>query len=100
MSVTLEQARRIAELARLRIPDAELERLTGDLNGILEHIDALQDAALAQGAELTPPGRERLASVRSAEPAPPGALERDLGDFAPEVIEGFLRVPPLPGFDE
>jgi aspartyl-tRNA(Asn)/glutamyl-tRNA(Gln) amidotransferase subunit C len=41
MSITREEVRRIALLARLRLSDAEEERLTDELGHILEHMTAL-----------------------------------------------------------
>ena len=42
MSLTLEQVRRIAHLARLEISDAEAQGTLGHLNGIFTLIEAMQ----------------------------------------------------------
>ena len=42
MSLTLEQVRRVAHLARLDISDAEAETTLGHLNGIFTLIEAMQ----------------------------------------------------------
>jgi aspartyl-tRNA(Asn)/glutamyl-tRNA(Gln) amidotransferase subunit C len=42
MSLTIEQVRWVAHLARLELPAAELEVLTGQLRKILEYVDQLQ----------------------------------------------------------
>jgi len=42
MSLTLEQVRRVAHLARLDINDAEAETTLGHLNGIFTLIEAMQ----------------------------------------------------------
>lgn len=42
MSLTLEQVRRIAHLARIEISDAEAENTLGHLNGIFTLIEAMQ----------------------------------------------------------
>ena len=43
MSITPEDIKRIAQLARLHFEKSELERLTSDLNAILGHVDSLRD---------------------------------------------------------
>jgi len=50
MSLTLEQVRRVAHLARLDINDAEAETTRGQLNGIFALIEAMQ-AVDTQGIE-------------------------------------------------
>jgi aspartyl-tRNA(Asn)/glutamyl-tRNA(Gln) amidotransferase subunit C len=42
MSLTLEQVRRIAQLARIEINDAEAESTLGHLNGIFSLIEEMQ----------------------------------------------------------
>jgi aspartyl-tRNA(Asn)/glutamyl-tRNA(Gln) amidotransferase subunit C len=41
LKITLEQVRRVADLARLELAPAEEERLTGQLNAILEYMGQL-----------------------------------------------------------
>jgi aspartyl-tRNA(Asn)/glutamyl-tRNA(Gln) amidotransferase subunit C len=42
MSLTLEQVRRVAHLARIEVSDAEAESTLGHLNGIFTLIEAMQ----------------------------------------------------------
>ena len=42
MSLTLEQVRRVAHLARIEVSDAEAETTLGHLNGIFTLIEAMQ----------------------------------------------------------
>ena len=51
MSVTNEDVLHVAQLARLAIDDTRLPGLVAELNGILQHIDALQQATIP--ADLT-----------------------------------------------
>ena len=50
MSLTLEQVRRVAHLARIEISDAEAQSTLGHLNGIFTLIEAMQ-AVDTQGVE-------------------------------------------------
>jgi aspartyl-tRNA(Asn)/glutamyl-tRNA(Gln) amidotransferase subunit C len=43
MSVTTDDVRHIASLARLRFTDAEQERLAGELSRILDYVDQLDE---------------------------------------------------------
>ena len=93
MSVDREQARRIAALARIRFEDADLTRITNELNHILHHVAALRSLENAS-AEAMP--EERLATRPEAADTP-DALRDGIGPFAPDWRDGFFVVPPLPG---
>jgi aspartyl-tRNA(Asn)/glutamyl-tRNA(Gln) amidotransferase subunit C len=43
MSLTREQVQHIAELAKLKLSDAEVERMTSQLSAILDHAARLQE---------------------------------------------------------
>lgn len=43
MSVTIDQVKHVARLARLRFGAEELAQLTGELNEILEHFEKLRE---------------------------------------------------------
>ncbi len=99
MSVGAEEARRIAALAHLRLDTGELERLTGELNRILEHVVALEGLELSDlpdvglSMEGLPPARPQAAD----EPDP---LVRGPEAAAPDWREGFFVVPSLPGLSD
>ncbi len=99
MSVTSADARRIAELARLDLDDAELERLTGDLNRILDHVVAFGGLELSEAPDVgvaagTPP------SLRDAAAETPDPLSHGPEAGAPDWRDGFFVVPPLPGLSD
>jgi aspartyl-tRNA(Asn)/glutamyl-tRNA(Gln) amidotransferase subunit C len=95
MSVDPEEVLRIARLARLRLDDDELERMTDDLNSILEHVDALgalEDDDVADEGRWAERTSTRLAEETVADP------ERlDPSGMAPAFQDGFFVVPPPPG---
>ena len=100
MSVGREHAERIAVLARLHFGAEELERLTEELNHILQHVEALrslEDGPAAVHSELPPPQAWERGSTRGrgAEVADP--LDQGLNEVGPDWAEGFFVVPPLPG---
>lgn len=95
MSVDREEVLRIARLARLRLDDEELARMTDDLNSILEHVDALgalEDDEVADDSRWAERRSTRLAEETGADP------ERlDPSRTAPAFQDGFFVVPPPPG---
>jgi aspartyl-tRNA(Asn)/glutamyl-tRNA(Gln) amidotransferase subunit C len=85
----------VAQLARLRLTEDELERYTGQLAAVLEHAEDVEALDLSDVAPMTHP--EELVNVlRPDEVAP--TLERDevLGQ-APAVEDGQFRVPQILG---
>lgn len=97
MAVERSEVMRIAALAKLEIGDHEIERMTQELNDILEHCRVLQQIELPEvDPDPTP--------VASAAHRRPGTLVRDelslsLSDMAPSIREGFFLVPRLPALD-
>jgi len=96
VSVDRAEVGRIAELARLRLGDEESARLTAELNGILEHVEALRTLA-AEGVEPVEAPHASLASTRPSEESGPDALGAGPGSIAPRFVDGFFTVPPPPG---
>lgn len=98
MSVSRDEVRRIAALARLRPDEATVERLTGELNRILEHVDALAEADVTG---IDEPIRLPDAPVPfrdpdlEADPLEEGAPAAQ----APDWREGYFAVPRLPGLE-
>ncbi len=91
MSVTNEDVLHVAQLARLAIDDTRLPGLVAELNGILQHIDALQQAAIP--ADL---GARAVAGMPLRDDNTPSVpLQRTREAFAPATRDGFFLVPRL-----
>lgn len=93
MSVSENDVRHIAALARLGLPEQRIPALVDELNRILGHMDVLQqvdltaaDAAAIEESE----GMPLRADVVNAVP-----LVRRREDFAPAMRDGFFLVPRL-----
>ena len=93
MSVTREDVKHVAALARLAMTDERAEQFTAQLNTILGHMDVLArvdtrrlEPIVGIGAESAPLQEDKGPSVR---------LERSIDDVAPEVRDGFFTVPRL-----
>lgn len=92
MAVTKDDVRHVADLARLGLAEADLERYVAQLNGILAHMEALQRVPPAgDDADAPATATMRLRpDERGAVPlaAPPAS-------FAPAMRDGFFLVPRL-----
>jgi len=91
MSLTLEQVRRVAYLARIEISDAEAENTLGHLNGIFSLIEEMQ-AVDTQGVEPMAHAQDlaqRLREDRVTEHDRRQAFQA----IAPETEAGLYLVP-------
>ncbi len=91
MSVDKSTVVRIAELARLHVPDDELDKLAGELDKILVWIEQLGEidtegvAPMTSVAAMTLPRRDDMVTD--------GGCRDDVLANAPESRDGFFVVP-------
>lgn len=113
MGVTEDEVRRMAELARLKLNDAEAGTLMEDLRGILEHMEELAEVPALPGDPAgNPPPEDRAerepgeahrsgpAPLRDGESERPDSLDRPPASFAPSWQDGFFVVPRLPALED
>lgn len=86
-----EQVVHVARLARLRLSEPELERMAGELSGILDHVDRIGELDLDHVAP-TSHVIELENVLRPDEPRPSWPREAML-EAAPDSAEGAFRVP-------
>ena len=91
MSITEDEARKVAHLARIRVEDAALPALARELNGILHFMEQLNEVDV-EGVEpmtgVTPMRLKRREDVVSA-----GEMADKILKNAPDAREGFFAVP-------
>jgi aspartyl-tRNA(Asn)/glutamyl-tRNA(Gln) amidotransferase subunit C len=86
-----DQVLHVAKLARLRLADSEVETMTGELSGILEHVDRIAALDL-EGVSPTSHVVELENVLRADEPHQ--SLSRDAAlASAPDPVDGAFRVP-------
>jgi aspartyl-tRNA(Asn)/glutamyl-tRNA(Gln) amidotransferase subunit C len=93
MSVTIQDVRHVAALARLGLTDETAAALTNDLNTILEHMDVL--AKVKTDGVSDDPGVGSAAMRLRSDAVDPHPLSAKPDAFAPEMREGFFIVPRL-----
>lgn len=86
-----DQVLHVARLARLRLSDEEVERMTGELSSILDHIEKISELDL-DDVEPTSHVIELENVLRADEPRPSLPRERVLAAAPDTDGEGF-RVP-------
>ncbi len=86
-----EQVLHVARLARLELSDEEVDRMAGELSGILEHVDRISALDL-DDVEPTTHVVALQNVLRADEPEACLPRERAL-ENAPDPADGFFRVP-------
>jgi aspartyl-tRNA(Asn)/glutamyl-tRNA(Gln) amidotransferase subunit C len=93
MSLTIEQVKHIANLARLELNEEELVRYREQISSILAHFEQLQ----ALDTEDIPPTASVSAveSTLRADQSRPGLVLDALLQNAPDTDDNQFRVPPI-----
>lgn len=94
----LEDVKKVAKLARLAIPEAELPRFTKQLDSILEYVEQLKQADV-EGVEPMAHAVRLTNVLRPDEPQPALPTEVALQN-APDTDGPFFKVPKVIGGDE
>jgi aspartyl-tRNA(Asn)/glutamyl-tRNA(Gln) amidotransferase subunit C len=86
-----EQVLHVARLARLRLSEEEVERMAGELSGILEHVDRIGELDL----DDVPPTSHvvDLENVLRPDTPRPSWPRDDVLAQAPDPADGSFRVP-------
>ena len=91
MSIDTETARRVAQLARIRVEEEDLPALAGEFNAILGFIEQLNEVDVDGVEPMTSVTPMRL-KRRDDEVTAGGMAEKVLSN-APDAREGFFAVP-------
>ena len=94
MAVTESDVLHVAALARLAIEPARLPALVSELNGILGHMEVLQQVEGGRGT-LDAGGTGSAPAMRPDTAGTPIPLAIPREEFAPEMRDGFFLVPRL-----
>jgi len=93
MKITTDDVRHVAKLAELEVPDADLDRLTRELDGIVSYVGQLTELGDAgQGAAFLPGPQAAPLRPDEVRPVP---LARGPAELGPDVRAGLFVVPRL-----
>lgn len=96
MAIERSDLLRVAELARLKLSEAELERLTRDCRAILEYFGALRELDLRH---VEPWGSAGEAAPLREDRVDPDPLHRAPDELAPAWRDGLFVLPRLPAME-
>jgi aspartyl-tRNA(Asn)/glutamyl-tRNA(Gln) amidotransferase subunit C len=94
VKITETQVRYVAGLANLNLTDAEVARFQADLDGILEHIDRLNEIDTGNVEPMAQVlfDAAETATLRADVPVPPLGNQAGLAN-APQPGAGYFKVP-------
>jgi aspartyl-tRNA(Asn)/glutamyl-tRNA(Gln) amidotransferase subunit C len=94
VKITEQEVRRVAELANLALSDEEIARMTHDLDGILSHIEKLNelDTANVEPMAQVLYDAAETATLREDRERPPLSNADALAN-APAAGAGYFKVP-------
>ena len=96
--ISRETVAKVARLARLDLNEAEIERMTSQLAGMLDHfrdVDALDLSHVEPMNQPIP-----LSNVLRDDVEEPSLDRGEVLGSAPAAQDGRFRVPPIIGFEE
>lgn len=91
MSIDIDTARRVAKLARIRVDEADLPALAGELSGILTFMEQLNEVDVDGVEPMTSVTPMRL--KRRKDVVTDGNIQTAVLKNAPDAREGFFAVP-------
>jgi aspartyl-tRNA(Asn)/glutamyl-tRNA(Gln) amidotransferase subunit C len=87
-----EQVLHVARLARLALSEDEVEKMAGELSGVLDHIEKIEEIGDLEGVPPTSHVVQVENALRADEPRP--SLPREVAlASAPDPAPGGFRVP-------
>ncbi len=91
MAIDIDTARRVAHLARIRVEEADLAALAGELYGIVAFMEQLNEVDVEGIEPMTSVTPMRL--KRRADVVTDGGYQAAVLANAPDAREGFFAVP-------
>ncbi|NRG19157.1 Asp-tRNA(Asn)/Glu-tRNA(Gln) amidotransferase subunit GatC [Rhizobiales bacterium] len=91
MSVDIDTVKRVARLARIKVSDQEAERMTGELNGILQFVEQLGEVDISGVEPMTSVVEQTMKKRRDE--VTDGSKAEDIVANAPVSEDNFFVVP-------
>ncbi|WP_029006907.1 Asp-tRNA(Asn)/Glu-tRNA(Gln) amidotransferase subunit GatC [Azospirillum halopraeferens] len=91
MSLDKAAVARIAHLARIKVPDEELDHLAGELSRILDFVEQLGEVDTADVAPMASVAAQKLR--RRPDEVTDGGYPEAVLKNGPETAEGYFAVP-------
>lgn len=91
MSITKDEARKVAHLARVAVDEADLPALARELSGILDFMEQLNEVDVDGVEPMT--GVTPMRLKRREDVVTTGGMPEKILSNAPDAREGFFAVP-------
>ena len=91
MAITREDVLHVARLARLEIPEGEVDRVRDELGAILEAVGKVAELDLTDVAPTSHP--RAVVNVWAEDEPRPSLSQEDALANAPDPVDGAFRVP-------
>ena len=95
--ITAADVAKVARLARLAVTPGEIDRMTSQLDGMLEHFADIDALDLSEVTPMTQP--YPLVNVFRQDVVRPGLDREEVLAAAPATEDGRFRVPPIIGLE-
>ena len=89
MALTNQQIKQLADLARIEVTEAEIEKLHSDFEGILAYVDQIESVNVE---DITPTYFVKNVLREDIDPHTSGLYTKDILDSAPSTKDGFIKV--------
>lgn len=97
MAVSVDEVKKLAELARIELSDEELEKLQGELDSIVEYIDEIQKVELPEGVSPSPHLELENVMREDEDPHEAGMYTEKMLSQAPKRKDNFVEVKKILG---
>ena len=97
-AISRDEVAHLARLSRLALTDAELEEFTGQIDGIIQHVQAVQQVAADDVEPMSHPSS--MSGVMREDVVKPTLTAEEALDQAPSVEEQRFVVPQILGEEE
>jgi aspartyl-tRNA(Asn)/glutamyl-tRNA(Gln) amidotransferase subunit C len=91
MAIDRSTVLKIATLARIRVPEQELDHLVGELQGIVQWVEQLNEVDVSEVEPMT--SVRPMALKRRRDEVTDGGMREKILANAPETAAGFFVVP-------
>jgi aspartyl-tRNA(Asn)/glutamyl-tRNA(Gln) amidotransferase subunit C len=91
MAIDRSTVLKIATLARIRVPEQELDHLMGELQGIVQWVEQLNEVDVSEVEPMT--SVRPMALKRRRDEVTDGGMREKILANAPETAAGFFVVP-------
>lgn len=92
MSVSSDDVKRLANMSRIALSEAEVEKLRGEIESILAYVDTVQKVALPEGVAASPHLNVVNAMRDDSNPHDSGMHTEELLKQAPDRDGNYLKV--------